>query len=397
MDRIRINLLVLCLFFAAAITSFECAVHEGDPQSLPSEVLDSPAVEYTEAVEHARLLARDLIIEDNLPGISVAIAVNNELVWAEGFGWADLKVRIPITPHTQFRIGSTTKSLTAAAAGLLYERGLLDLDIPVQEYVPEFPKKQWEISTRQLMGHVAGIRHYRDGSPLGEEEPFSNEHYENVLESLEVFADAPLLFRPSTAYSYSSYGWVLVGAVIQAVAGEPYINFMEREIFKPLGMIDTMHDYANREMPNIASFYWPRMARNTHLGLENASRVDLSGKLPAGGYISTPIDLVRFGMAMLEGSLLKPETLEMLRTVQELTSGETTGSGLGWHVRSVSIGENSNSSLMMSCPGSGVGGTTSFVIFPEKSMVIAVVSNVSFAKGLSPFTKSLASLFNQER
>ncbi|MFC1554541.1 serine hydrolase domain-containing protein [candidate division KSB1 bacterium] len=402
MGCIRKNIkLKLLVFFIAAIYVncdpgyyFERSVHDGDPLSVPSDVLAPPAVEYNEAVEKARLLARDLLSEDNLPGLSAAVAVDNKLVWAEGFGWADLKNRVPVTPSTQFRIGTTTKSLTAAAAGLLFERGLLDLDAVVQKYVPDFPKKQWDVTTRQLMAHISGIRHY------GHEEnilSIGKKHYHNVLESLDIFADYPLLFKPSTEYRYSSYGWILVGAIIQAAAGEPYFDFMEREIFKSLGMQNTVPDYANRVMPNRASFYWPFMATNTRLGIENATEADLSVLLPAAGYISTPVDLVQFGIAMLGGSLLKPKTVEMLQTVQELTSGETTESGFGWDVRSVSTGENSTSSLMISCPGTTVGGTTSFMIFPEHRMVIAVVSNVSFAEGVSPFAVKVAGLFSDTR
>ncbi len=394
----------LLLFFPAVLVlviicyrnqHFVSSLHDNDPKHVPSEILEPPSAEFAEVVEQARRSARRLIIDDNLPGLSIAVSIDNEIVWAEGFGWADLKQGIPVTPETQFRIGTTTISFTAASVGLLYERGLIDLDVQVQEYVPEFPKKQWEISTRQLMGHVSGIRHLRDGAPLQDEEPFSRKHYNDVIDSLEEFQGDPLLFRPSTAYGYSTWGWVLVGAVVQAAGGEQYSKFMESEIFQPLGMKSTVPDIDDEDLPNLARFYWPSIARKTKWGLENATEADLSGKLPSEGYISTPIDLVRFGNAVMDGSLLSSGTVEMLFTEQVLTSGETTGAGLGWEVSSIKFGDDQASSPVLSCPGHGVGGTTSFMIFPEQRMVLAVVSNVSFANGLEPFAVNLARVFGK--
>ena len=105
--------------------------------------------------------------------------------------------------------------------------------------------------------------------------------------------------------------------------------------------------------------------------------------------------MVRFSLAILEGGLLKPKTVAMHRTTQHLESGEATGSGLGWHVRSVSIGEDSTPSRLIGHPGSSVGGTTSFMTFPEKRMIVAIMSNVSFAEGVSLFAVRLANLFGQ--
>ncbi|PYP07450.1 MAG: hypothetical protein DMD27_01025 [Gemmatimonadetes bacterium] len=100
-----------------------------------------------------------------IPGVQVAVAVNGRLVWSEGFGYADAERKQPVTRETQFRIGSVSKPLTATAVALLYEQRKLDLDAPVQRYVPSFPDKGYPITTRQLTGHLAGIRHYKGESP----------------------------------------------------------------------------------------------------------------------------------------------------------------------------------------------------------------------------------------
>jgi CubicO group peptidase (beta-lactamase class C family) len=106
--------------------------------------------------------------EQNLPALSVAVGIDGDLVWAEGFGWADLENRVPVTPDVRFRLGGASTVFTSAAAGLLIEDGRLKPDDEIQVYVPTFPKKQWPVTLRQLMGHVAGVRGDR-----GDEEPLS--------------------------------------------------------------------------------------------------------------------------------------------------------------------------------------------------------------------------------
>ncbi|MFV1988072.1 MAG: serine hydrolase domain-containing protein [Gemmatimonadota bacterium] len=339
----------------------------------------SPA--HAEAVEQASERVREWLAENNLPGASVAVGLDGELVWAEGFGWADLEQRVPVTPLTRFRIGSVSKPLTAAAVALLYERGRLDLDAPVQEYVPSFPEKRWPISTRQLLGHIAGIRHYR-----GDEEMLSSEQYDGVLEELEIFAADSLLFRPGTDYSYSSYGFNLASAVVEAAAGEPFLDFMRREVFAPIGMRHTVPDDVFRIVPHRASFY----GRDSEGRLWNASYVDQSNKWASGGFLSTPSDLVIFGFAMLEAELLEPETIDLLWTPLRLESGESTEYGLGWFIREI------GGRPVIGHGGSSIGGTTAFFIFPDQRMVVAVNSNVTGGP-VAPIAMALARLFDPAR
>ena len=330
-----------------------------------------------EAVDQVRERIRQWMAERNLPGVSVAVGVDGDLVWAEGFGWTDIEQRVPVSPLTRFRIGSASKGLTSAAVGLLYERGALDLDAPVQTYVPSFPEKEWPISTRQLMGHLSGIRHYQ-----GEEEIYSSRHYDTVLAALDIFAADPLLFRPGTQYGYSSYGWNLVGAVVESVAGEPFLDFMRREVFAPLRMGRTVPDDVFRIVPDRASFY----VRDSDGRLQNERHVDGSNKWASGGFLSTPSDLVRFGFAMLDGELLSPQTVELLWTPLRLESGEAAESALGWGVAEM------RGSRVVASPGSSIGGRTAFVIFPDQRVVIVVMSNVTGAE-VPPVWQAVAGLF----
>ena len=112
-----------------------------DPQAIPSVTRTEPAAQWAEAVDHARHIMRAGLDEQNLPGLSVAVGAGGDIVWAEGFGWADIETRAPVTPDTRFRIGTASILLTSAAAGLLLEKGRLRLDDEIQTYVPQFPKK----------------------------------------------------------------------------------------------------------------------------------------------------------------------------------------------------------------------------------------------------------------
>ena len=287
-----------------------------DPAALPSMAADAVAGPHAGAVEEARRLARALLVAENLPSLSVAVARDGEIVWAEAFGFADVDRRTPVTPLTRFRTGSVSKTLTAAAVALLYERGRIDLDAPVQTYVPEYPRKQWTITTRQLLGDVAGVHRIRgdnnDNPPRG--------HCTNLDEALETFAGEPLLFEPGTKYRFSNHGWILLSAVVEGASGEPFPTFMRREVFEPLGMDRTVLEGAEKD-PDTVSLYFPRTSMGANVGLQDAPAVDYSCLAGAGAFLSTPSDLVRLGSAMLKPRLLKADTIARFQTSLRLESG----------------------------------------------------------------------------
>ena len=162
-------------------------------------------------------------------------------VWAQGFGKADLENPAPATPETLFRLASVSKPLTATAILQLVERGKLDLDAEVQTYCPAFPKKQWPITSRQLLGHLGGIRHYNpDGK--GDVPDDSARHFATMEESLTLFANDPLVSQPGTAFHYSTYGYTLLGCVLEGAAHEKYLDYMRANIFVPAGMAATQAD-----------------------------------------------------------------------------------------------------------------------------------------------------------
>jgi CubicO group peptidase (beta-lactamase class C family) len=157
---------------------------------------------------------------------------------------ADVETQAPVTPDTQFRIGTASTVLTSAAVGVLLDRGRLQLDEEIQTYVPQFPKKPWPVTLRQLMGHVAGVgTDSEDGGPL------FRQRCEHPVEALPRFADREPLFEPGTQYRYSNYGWILASAAIEAAAEQPFLTFMREQLFEPLGMDNTGAESAKEENP----------------------------------------------------------------------------------------------------------------------------------------------------
>ena len=383
-------LLAACAPMCGVVSSWSACypdIHGDDASAVHSEIDEPPAAEHADAVERARPFVRAVVVEENLPGLSLAVGIAGEIVWAEGFGWADIDAQRPVTPTTLFRIGSVAMPMTATTVGVLHERGRLDLDAPVRDYVPSFPEKEWSVTTRQLMGHVAGVRHYGDEEEL----LYMHGHCESPLDGLELFADNPLLFAPGTRYRHSSYGWTLVGAVVEAAAGEPFLDVMQREVFDPSDMRETVLDDVLRPAARRAHLYWPFADRNTRYGVEHSNDADNSCIQGAGALLSTPSDVVRFGLAMLGGRLLRSETLDMLQTPLELESGESTGYGLGWFVRSAPLGQEETT--IFGHGGSSGGGFTSFMTLPEHGIVVAATTNVSYAENLPALSLRLARIF----
>lgn len=341
-------------------------------EAVPAQASSDSAPRWADATERARRAMRAGITQGNLPGVSVAVGVGREIVWAEGFGWADLERRVPVSPDTRFRIGTASTVLTSAAVGLLVERGRLDLDQEIQTYVPAFPKKSWPVTLRQVLGHVAGVR--TDG---GDEGPYT-EHCDRPADALRIFGHQSLLFEPGTDYRYSSYGWVLVSAAIEAVAGEPFLTFMRQEVFAPLGMDDTRAD-TREPLANAATFYFPRFGADPRYGLHLMRELDYSCYAGASVFLSTPSDLVRFGSGINSGEFLQPGTVTLLQTSLRLPSGQETGYGLGWDLETVTL--NGVETRVVGHDGDSLGGmVASLLTFPEHGLVVAVTSNISYAK-----------------
>ena len=359
-----------CIRCATSCLILLVGTRVGVGQSTQVATRGPDSVTFQVAITKSRSFIRDTMRVLGVPGASVCVARDNRIVWSEAFGLADLEQQVSTSPFTEFRVGSVSKALTSAAVGLLVQEGRLDLDAPVQRYVPSFPVKKWPITTRQLAGHLAGIRHYQGG------EFDSQKKYGSVLEGLSIFAADSLQSQPGTRFLYSSYGWNLISAVIEGVTGQPFLRFMQDSIFQPLGMDHTVGDYPDSIIPLRAHPYvHPDSSKPK---VVNAAYVDNTYKWASGGFLSTAQDLCRFGEGLLAGRRFSADTRRLLWTSQTTTNGSLTGYGLGWFVV-----RDKDSTKIVFHTGGATGSSALLAIYPDNNLVLAVLSNSdrSFIEG----------------
>jgi serine beta-lactamase-like protein LACTB, mitochondrial len=263
------------------------------------------------------------VLRWNAPGLSAALVADYQLVWSRGLGLADLEQRVPATPATVYRIASISKAITATAVMQLAQRAMLDLDAPIQRYCRAFPEKPWPITPRQLLAHLGGVRSYRSV-----DEVYNAQHYTDVVGPLALFKDDPILHEPGTKFSYTTYGYNVLGCVIEGASGMSYVDYLREQIFRPAGMIHTQPNDLSTIIVNRARFY-----RKGPTGeVQNAPRADTSYKIPGGGLCSTVEDLAHFAIAVQTGALVNKATLTRMFTRQSTRDGQDIPFGLGWMV-----------------------------------------------------------------
>jgi serine beta-lactamase-like protein LACTB len=319
--------------------------------------------------------ASDFLNEHNVNGMQLAVGQKNTIVFSEAFGFADEESGRPTTTRTQFRIGSVSKSVTSAALIKLVADGKLDLDAPIQKYVPSFSELKYPVTTRQLAGHLAGIRHYNENDI---HDLVRTEHFDNATDAIRIFKNDSLLFKPGTQFHYSSYGWNLIGAVIEGATHTNFLRYLDKNIWEPLGMHQTYGDKADSLMSDRSTFYEPTG--------QKASFEDLSYKYPGGGLLSTAEDLVRLGNELLHGNYFDNDLKKVLFTSQRTTDGKETNYGLGWY-----IGKDNNGHRVWFHAGDLMNSSAYLLIYPDDDLVIAFAANSQ--EGLLFDIRSIAPLY----
>lgn len=320
--------------------------------------------------------------KQQIPATTVAIALDGRVIYSKGFGTADIENGLPADKDTLIRTGSIAKSITAAAAMTLVESGKLNLDAPIQTYCPAFPQKQWTITTRELLTHNSGIRHYKN------DEINITGHYEKMSDGFSIFAADPLLFEPGTKNSYSTYGYTVAGCIIEGASGEKYFDYIREHVLAPAGMTRTFVDDVYAIVPHRARGY-----RHVAGKLQNAALMDSSYKIPGGGLVSTAEDMVRFGAALIDGKIVKPETLAAMFTatgVPQLGNGRPSNYGIGFGVLTI------DGQKYVTHTGGQNGASTDEVFIPGKRFAVAVFANDENA---DPFDiiRSILDLYHMPR
>ncbi|XP_006141819.2 serine beta-lactamase-like protein LACTB, mitochondrial [Tupaia chinensis] len=459
----------------------------------PQTPAPPPSRCYARAIENSRDLLHRIKDEVGAPGIVVGVSVDGKEVWSEGLGYADVENRVPCKPETVMRIASISKSLTMVALAKLWEAGKLDLDIPVQHYVPEFPEKEYEgekvsVTTRLLISHLSGIRHYeKDIKKVKEEKAYKalkmlkettmtsdqekelkekggksnekidfakakteqdneakgrnskpgkkkndfeqgelylKEKFENSIDSLRLFKNDPLFFKPGSQFLYSTFGYTLLAAIVERASGYKYLDYMQK-IFHDLDMLTTVQEENEPVIYNRARFY----VYNKKRRLVNTPYVDNSYKWAGGGFLSTVGDLLKFGNAMLYGyqvglfkntnenllpGYLKPETMVMIWTPVPNTEMSWDKEGkyaMAWGVveKKQTYGSCRKQRHYASHTGGAVGASSVLLVLPEeldpeainnkvppRGIIVSIICNMQ-SVGLNNTALKIALEFEKDR
>ena len=326
------------------------------------------------------------------PAVSAAISVDGEVVWAGAVGYADLGRLTPASTETAFRIGSSSKAVTSIAMGILLDELKVDLDAPVSRYVTDLTGPLAPITTRQAMSHTGGVRDYGACLCFPMLEYFNRRHYDTQREALQVIEHSALLFEPGKGFSYSSYGYNLSGAVLEAVTGTRFGDFLASRVFMPLGMNSSRADDGT-PLPREAIFYDVVDGR-----YKPVFRVDNTIKLPSGGVLASPADLVRLGQQMIRPTLISESTRDLLARPTALTDGRINRQSyaLGWRSHEMKVLNGTVATRVLHHHGTALGSISHFAVYPEEGVVVSLMMNTNQAR-FGPSADYLVDVFLNER
>ncbi|UAY55658.1 serine hydrolase domain-containing protein [Arachidicoccus terrestris] len=305
----------------------------------------------------------------------ILVAEGPNIIYQKAFGYADFGTGRLNTAHSRFPIASITKLLTATAVLQLQDRGLLNIEDPVQKYLPDFPYPC--VTIQQLLTHTSGLPGWDDVFAQ-----VAKKYLDSIFTNADVVsqyakAHANLAFKPGTAHIYNNVNSVFAALIIKKVSGISYESYMQKNIFEPAGMKDTFipkitfYNYDSIEKKNLSRLYV------THLFNDQKEAADTMRDTKKywhrynfrgfGEIVTTAYDLFLFNQALLNGKLLKPETLKASQTAIHLTGGQPTRMGLGWQVEQDSVLGK------IAGHGGGITGLSTGVLYQFHKQRLAVV------------------------
>lgn len=348
-----------------------------------SETIDPT---YVTAAAQARPLVRELQQRLKLPGIAVAVGRDGREVWNFASGYADLATRRALSPASQFRIGSTSKTFTSAAMATLVRSGKVDLDRPLREYLTWLPADAAAaaVTTRQVMSHSAGLRDYGLCLCFPVWEYYNTRHFDTLRDANAAVVASPPRFAAGSDYAYTSLGYNLAGSVIENASGQDFLAYLQHAVLEPLALIQTRADDLRATLPDRVTFYEVKDG-----AYKPVFAVDNSSKWPSGGLLSTPRDLVRFGNAILADELFDRATRERFWSVQTLSDGRANPDhyALGWRVFDDAKRADGSATTIVSHNGVATGATSRFALYPREGLTIAILTNTQ-----QPDTDALSAL-----
>lgn len=395
MGRTLKFVLVALVAIGAALFSLDQLGWRKIPPDAPFEaqVLDP---RYASAAIAAEPLVKAAYKEIGAPGLSVAVSVAGRVVWTAGVGWANISWQKPVHAGTIFRIGSTSKAITATALARQVDAGLIDFEAPISRYMPKLPNEAWgQLTPRQLTSHTAGLVGYEENRDLFGlfQSVALAKHYDNVADALEIFDGNALIYPPGTKFHDTSFDMDLMSAVMQAAEQKPFLQIVLERVLAPLGMTSTAGDTMIKATPRMAVFY--RMRGDTAKAWRH---VDLSQKWASGGMLSTSSDLTKLCGGWTDPEFLSAKTVETFWEPQRLASGEINAEGYahGWRAPPDTDAFGADRKTSRYHQGGATAGALSWLVcYPEKRLGIALNINARLQPSdiLSTKEPAIARLF----
>jgi CubicO group peptidase (beta-lactamase class C family) len=315
--------------------------------------------------------------KQHIPGLSLAVLKNGQIIHAKGYGFANVEHQVPVTPETIFQSGSVGKQFTATAVMMLVEDGKLSLDDKISKYLPDSPESWKPITVRHLLTHTAGTTDYPDDFD------FRRDYTEDEL--LKRAAVIPLAFQPGEKFQYSNLGYAMLGILISKVTGKFYGDFLQERIFKPLGMNTARIINEADIIPKRAAGY--RLVKGE---LKNQEWVSPTVNTTADGSLYlTVLDMAKWDAALYTERLLKKSSITQMWTPLKLNDGKTHNYGFGWgfsEVRGHHIIEH----------GGAWQGFKSFIArYVDDKLTVIVFVNLAQANTLT-IAHGIAAIYNPE-
>ncbi|MEO9871225.1 serine hydrolase domain-containing protein [Ekhidna sp.] len=351
---------------------------------------------YLAAISLAEKSARKVQKESSSPSISIAAMIDGKMVWTYAAGMQSIEDKTPADTSTLYRIGSVSKAITSMGLGKLIDDEKISLDSSIQYYTDAFIDKP-KITLRQLASHQSGIRNYGVCFCFPIWEYYRNKEFSSVKESVDEFSNDPLLFKPGTDFSYSSYNYTALSFAIEKVANKSFIQYMKNDVFEVLDMKYTQPDIKESEISNRSVPY--EIDRGI---FKQSFSVNLSNKWAGGGLLSTPSDLVKVGNVLLDSTFLNHRTIKELTTPQVLSDGTINEQNyaLGWrHGFSKRYFDGAKQIEVIHHGGMAVGGLALLIVYPEYNLVMALTMNRSGQHGrfeLFEYIRPIAEIFMKE-
>jgi len=336
---------------------------------------DSSFAVNNELESKANKIVNEHMASNNFLGVTTGLYIENCGTYTSGAGFTNKADQKRTNSNMLGRIASITKPMTAIAIMQLYEKGLIELNTPIQTYLKEFPKKaKGDITIRHLLKHTSGISHY-----ASKWDAMSFTHYPTLVNALDAFKDKELFFEPGTQYMYSSYGYTVLGAIIEKVSQMSYGEYMRKNIWDKAGMLNTSLDESKQKYNNKSRQYLK--VGSTYIKSPNT---DLSIIYPAGGVQSTAKDLLKFGEAVLNHKLIDSSSLNMMINATDDMAPAIGDDpyGFGW-----SVYDDPKYGKIIQHGGTQPGTSSFFSIFLDRKIVSVVLSN-SFGTRQNAFNLS---------